>query len=357
MSTDEMAARRHLMPSTRLVVVEGIPGSGKSTAAQFINVQLRRHGVASRWYHEGLKPHPVYTFYDGTRHRTADDYSDDAVSRWQTFVGEVRSSEQVCTLDAALFQNHVRSMLYHDCGRQRILALGRRIESIVSVLDPVLLYLRPADVQRTLRDICRMRGERLMELWLQNHDQFPYAQRHGRRGYAGIIAFWNEFRALSDRLFAELDIRKLAIDTSGRDWGHHRQQICELLDLPPPERPPSEEYLDRFVGSYVHRERSGERGFTLLADSACLVARSEQASMRVDEGPLGCFREVRFIPKRHNVFYVAGWPFEATFAEDYTGSIRSVRLAGAEDGRERSSEVFIRRPPENAVAVGTQCEE
>lgn len=181
-----------------------------------------------------------------------------------------------------------------------------------------------------------------MELWLENHDRFPYAQRDGKKGYVGLITFWHEFRALSDRLFAELSMRKLEMDASDSDWRRHYQQICDFLDLPLPTQPQSQEYLERFAGAYVHREHPGERGVTLLAGPACLIAHSEEASMRIEEGPFGCFREVRLIPRDRNVFYVAGWPCEATFVEGHAGAIESMRLAATEDGRPRPSEVFVR---------------
>src|SRR5687767_5330975 len=43
-----------------LVLVEGLPGCGKSTTAQFLARQLRRAGYRARWHYEEETPHPVF---------------------------------------------------------------------------------------------------------------------------------------------------------------------------------------------------------------------------------------------------------------------------------------------------------
>ena len=43
----------------RLALVEGLPGSGKSTTAQWLAHQAERQAQPVRWIHEGEWPHPV----------------------------------------------------------------------------------------------------------------------------------------------------------------------------------------------------------------------------------------------------------------------------------------------------------
>ena len=40
------------MINTKLILVDGITGSGKSTTAQFIARQLEKNGIKARWYNE-----------------------------------------------------------------------------------------------------------------------------------------------------------------------------------------------------------------------------------------------------------------------------------------------------------------
>lgn len=43
-----------------LVIVEGIPGSGKSTTARFISLQAERNGIETKLFHESAFQHPIF---------------------------------------------------------------------------------------------------------------------------------------------------------------------------------------------------------------------------------------------------------------------------------------------------------
>ena len=73
---------------TKLVLVDGTPGTGKSTVSQFINLQLRVNGFLSQWHHEE-DIHPVRQFYDAARHRTWSGYTEEVASLWLGYTNEL----------------------------------------------------------------------------------------------------------------------------------------------------------------------------------------------------------------------------------------------------------------------------
>ena len=44
---------------SKLILVEGLTGSGKSIMAHMIARQLRHNGISATWIHEGELPHPL----------------------------------------------------------------------------------------------------------------------------------------------------------------------------------------------------------------------------------------------------------------------------------------------------------
>ncbi|MBO0992026.1 hypothetical protein [Bacillus sp. SD088] len=48
------------METTKLIMVEGIPGSGKSTTAQSISKSLDRMGFKHKWWYEEEQGHPAW---------------------------------------------------------------------------------------------------------------------------------------------------------------------------------------------------------------------------------------------------------------------------------------------------------
>jgi len=58
-----------------LILVEGFPGSGKSTTAQWLARQWQQTGRACRWFYEEQPDHPVVGIPPGADHATWEEYS------------------------------------------------------------------------------------------------------------------------------------------------------------------------------------------------------------------------------------------------------------------------------------------
>lgn len=50
------------MIDTKLIILEGLPGTGKTTNSFFLLSQLECNGIAARWVHENARPHPTSYF-------------------------------------------------------------------------------------------------------------------------------------------------------------------------------------------------------------------------------------------------------------------------------------------------------
>lgn len=54
------------MENTRLIMLEGLPGTGKSTNSFFLLMQLEREEKTVKWVHEVARPHPVLFFSEAS---------------------------------------------------------------------------------------------------------------------------------------------------------------------------------------------------------------------------------------------------------------------------------------------------
>ena len=284
------------MRETKFILVEGMPGTGKSTLSQFVHLQLQANGRPSYWCHEERAAHPVRLFYEPDRHRSWSDYCDEATARWQSYAHELQEQDGVAVLDAAVLQNHVRSMMIFCCDRNAILDLVGRIESQIASLNPVWIYLKPTDVEQNFRDVFETRGQQVLQLWIGAHDRFPYTRRAQVDGYPGFIGFWKEFDEIADRIFERLSISKLWQNISNGDWGAQYSEILDFLDLRVPSESSSLIVLEHFSGKYVPLDNPAASGVTLDARDGCLIASVDQPTFDVQDGPIGCYREVRLIP-------------------------------------------------------------
>jgi hypothetical protein len=110
------------MLNTKLILVDGLPGSGKSTTAQWLELQLRRNGFAAHWIHEANVPHPLwFGGIDGSRF-TLPDFErttpgaliQSGLDKWRRFTDTVRASDTIYVVESYPFLNAMGILLWGD---------------------------------------------------------------------------------------------------------------------------------------------------------------------------------------------------------------------------------------------------
>lgn len=247
----------------RLYIVEGIPGSGKTTYAKRLAASLRFRGEDVDLYVEGdlhpadmawcallsaqeyeavceenpaLKPEieenasawndrkivaytriprlekRLYDFfeskevYDGRVPKEA--FSGVHESRWRSFAQRARG---ISVFECALMQNHVNELaLFHCAGEREITEAVLRLVDCVRSLDPVVLYLN-ADSRKALDRAARSRldenGERVWESRVAEYiENSPYGKKTGLAGVEGMYRYFEQRRQMELRILASLPV-------------------------------------------------------------------------------------------------------------------------------------------------------
>ena len=329
----------------KLILVEGLPGSGKSSTSQFICDQLQRSGHKARWYYEDETPHPVAA----TRGlRNADDfqeYSRVARRGWRSFAQRVTRGREIAIIESHFFQDAISPLLLEDVDPGLIVAHVRAIAKICMPLDPVLVYLYQPDYGQIMRRICDQRGPRIEQLYIVGKERSAYGQRHHLTGFEGLVKFWLDIRAIMERLFQQLDLPKLAIDNTAQRWADHYRQVCDYLSLSlkTDDSLSREEYLRQYTGVYTYKRQGAPRriGGELVLSVGDWARRvggiprqlpqhyfgDVEFAIRLEGGELvmhdyyTLWPTNRLIPKEEDVFHVASFPFTMVFERDDAGDI------------------------------------
>ena len=130
------------------------------------------------------------------------------------------------------FHGNLTSLLLLDGGTDLIGAYCRDVVGVIEPLRPLLIYLRQDDVDTAIRAISKQRGEKWVNYQVDWKLGSPYARRRGLVGLDGLIVLYREYRALTDRLFAALDIPKISIETSRHEWAKYDDIIDRALRSP-----------------------------------------------------------------------------------------------------------------------------
>src|SRR5687767_4764371 len=148
------------MLQTKLIFVEGIIGSGKSTTARFLTERLGQQQIAAQYICDGGQGHPIRV--SGSlvhplqvwRDLTADQFIAHSLRTWQDFVREARQSDSVTVCDGQLFHGNMTELLLLHADPIVLQAYVGQVVDILYDLAPVLIYLYQADVGQALRAIC-----------------------------------------------------------------------------------------------------------------------------------------------------------------------------------------------------------
>jgi thymidylate kinase len=337
------------MRRTRLILIEGLPGAGKSTTAQFLDRRLARQGIAARWWYEEESGHPVYLFRDlPSLRRVLDDLAAGrrervvagALRQWRCFVAEAGRSDRVVVLDGCLLGYLTWTLFHFDAPEPEIVAYVAHVAEIIRPLDPCVVVLRQPDVAGAMARLCARRGEAMAQRYVDRVEQSPYGARRGLRGFDGLVSFWEDYRRVSDVARARLDLSTSVIDDADGDWPARHAAILAFLGLPPADEEPSDPaVLARYDGVYA----SVEPG----ADHACRVWLA--GDVLVIDGLPHAWPATPLLPRSPGRFAVESLPFEVEFGEDAAGAVARLTargpalLGGAVDG------VYVRMPEIDAA--------
>ncbi len=214
----------------RLVIVEGIMGSGKSTTTLSIAHRLEASGISAIGITEGVDPHPIRFDRDlPWSEMPPAELAKSGIAKWRSFVASSLAVERISIVDGQLFHGGLTALLLLEADVDTMAAYCREIVAVIRPLRPLLIYFRQNDVESAIRLVSTQRGERWVNYQVNWKLESPYAKRRGLAGLDGLIALYQEYRAVTDQLFAELDIPKISIENSRQEWAIYDDIIDRAL--------------------------------------------------------------------------------------------------------------------------------
>jgi thymidylate kinase len=316
--------------TTRLILLEGIPGSGKSTMGQFLAQELHALGISHRWWYEEKQAHPLYVFQDpASLQQALDDLAGSkshqvvkaALDKWRALAASIASDDAIVLLDSCLLGYLTWTLFAFDVPSAEIQAYLDQVERILRSLSPCLIYLYQADLAHALQRIAERRGGQTRERLIRNATQSPFGQRLGLQGFDGMVAYWAAYRQLADAACQATGYATLAIETGVGDWPAYQQQARAFLELSPLVRaaiPPTD--LRQCVGTYIQRDASG-------AVRCAVTVRLEDDRLVIDGMPQ-VWPHTGLTAIAANTFAIDSFPWTVVFATDRAGAVDQMMVSG-----------------------------
>jgi DNA polymerase III delta prime subunit len=231
------------MIDTRLILVEGPPGSGKTTTAGKLAAEIANTGKACQCFWEWDPNNPIVIGDDLHLDQviaTAITREADVLQQWQQLVNRQRSQDTVTIMESRFWQTGVMLMYVAGHPLEGVLESNQRLITVIQELQPVLIYFTiddlPGFTARTIQSKeVDWQQSGLPGGWAEHifaaFEGQPWSVAHGAIGPDGMIALLEDWALVAERLYERVPFPKVKIRNPYQDWDSALAQVCRFLNL------------------------------------------------------------------------------------------------------------------------------
>jgi len=307
---------------TKLIVITGMSGAGKSTTAQSLACQYQLNHIRYRWLHEEIRNHPIrageFSIGSLCNEKDLDSNIQDMFQRWERLIRRILTSDTVYIMEGVLYDNILRYFYESHSSLEKITWYYDELMKRLAPAQPVVVHLCRANIRATLEALYQMRGEWWKNLIL-HMDQNQYCRDHGLAGEDGVYAMWQAYQDTAQKMFQRWSGEKIEIDTTAGEWESYIERLTQFLGI---------EYRPLTKIAIAEPEKYCGRYRLLLGDQLHTL------EISFDGTHLYCqafWTYMKLLPLGRNRFIFSSFPIRLTFLENSVGCIEGVRVRGSYD--------------------------
>ncbi|MEN2768465.1 hypothetical protein [Ornithinibacillus xuwenensis] len=277
--------------STKLILVEGLPGFGKSTTAKLLYDSLTEHNMDVELILEGNLDHPAD--YDGVscfnknefegllrnsgdfkaviEDRTVkkgnnyfvpyikikDDYGSQfpdnllnsivkndiyelpleknielITDRWRDFTEKANKENKIYIFECCFIQNPITiGMVKYGEQKEKVVNYVHALARIIEKLNPVLFYIEQDDLEFSFRKAVKDRPKSWSDGFIEYYTNQGFGKMNDYRGLDGTIKVLEARRTIEREIVDLLTISKTTINNSTYDMETYKLMLKEKLSL------------------------------------------------------------------------------------------------------------------------------
>lgn len=274
---------------TKLILVEGLPGSGKSTTANFIYDILKANQIDVEIFTEGNLDHPAD--YEGVACFTKDEFdqmlletdsvewkevftrqarfngthyllpyrkiqneyglSDDSLGamfkkdiyelpfeqnadliagRWAEFADKALTEDKTYIFECCFIQNPITiGIVKYGEPKEKVAHYVKRLADAIERLNPVLFYVEQDDIEFSFKKAIQERPAEWATGFMEYYTGQGYGNQHGLQGLEGTLKVLKARREIEREIFDSLSFGKEIVNNSKFELEKHKTILTDKL--------------------------------------------------------------------------------------------------------------------------------
>jgi len=276
------------MIKPKLILVEGLPGFGKSTTATLLNEILCEMNLENELFLEGNLNHPAdfdyvayiskaelnqllsehildfdffkrvtedrtgyFIPYQKIKNELGDKFPDELLNiiskkdiyelpfnqnqfhienKWKKFALNAQHNEKVIIFECCFIQNPITvGMIKYNISKGQVLKYIKALENAVKILDPLLIYINQDDLELSFNKAIKERPKEWLEGFIDYYSTQEFGQANDLSGLNGTIKILQERKAFEDQIVKELSIKKEIVNNTTYDLINYKRNLKNIL--------------------------------------------------------------------------------------------------------------------------------
>jgi hypothetical protein len=239
--------------AARLILIEGIIGSGKTTMATQVGDWLARRGEKARVFCECADDHPIRTRAEDRLRVAADPQTPGPpgsagdggaagspsaypAGQWRRLAERCLRDRQTIILESSFLQNSVMPAFIDGAPARTVNEIFTRIQRQAAPAEPLLVYLCPADIGAAITRIHRTRGEPWSSRNVAFVENSPWARRRNLQGQDAVVKLYQAWEPIVTQLYSRYRFPKIMVTDPQHDWQATLMRICATVRPSPTRR-------------------------------------------------------------------------------------------------------------------------
>lgn len=212
---------------SRVLFVDGLPGTGKTSLSQWLEQRIRSDDLSVRFISEYDKAHPLHWFqyYDGGTYIPPEftfipleDHMQNSIEKWTRFSNSVNEIDELLIIDGYPFLNSVGVFLWGDADEHFIGDYINQMHEILARIKPLVIYLHTDNLISALnRKLNLLQRDELYDQFLVTMNNLPFLQNRGISGTEGVLVLWKKLNQMLNQYYLAAQDWYLVIDRDNKD--------------------------------------------------------------------------------------------------------------------------------------------